>query len=360
MTDTTDRPLNVFLCYARSDLDAVRGLYQRLTRDGIAAWFDKESLLPGQDWRLEIRRAVEKSDVVIVCLSKNFNTAGFQQKEVRLALDTADEKPEGEIFIIPVRLEECDGPDSLTRWQWVDFFEKDGYRHLRRALEVRAQQIGAIQPEKKGGGAPIKPPRQKKEKPEPKRDEVVRNDIPQTIEAGRDVVGRDQTIKASDGGTVVQGDVSGTIIHAQNVYIGDHDDLKPEAPTATPSQPEQKASPPPIQTPKLQTKPAEVQKPKSKKSTRKRNTQIIVAVIGAAGVIIAAVLGALPWKGWFAPAPLPTEITDSQGVTMRLVLAGAFTMGSNNGDSDEQPVHDVYLDSYYIDKYEVTNAFYKT
>jgi len=38
------------------------------------------------------------------------------------------------------------------------------------------------------------------------------------------------------------------------------------------------------------------------------------------------------------------------------VPAGEFTMGSDEGDSNEQPVHTVYLDAFYIDKYEVTNA----
>jgi len=41
------------------------------------------------------------------------------------------------------------------------------------------------------------------------------------------------------------------------------------------------------------------------------------------------------------------------------IPAGTFTMGSNDGDADEKPVHQVYLDEYYIDKYEVTNRQYK-
>jgi formylglycine-generating enzyme required for sulfatase activity len=41
------------------------------------------------------------------------------------------------------------------------------------------------------------------------------------------------------------------------------------------------------------------------------------------------------------------------------VPAGTFTMGSDSGYSDEQPVHPVYLDEYYVDKYEVTNRQYK-
>jgi predicted outer membrane repeat protein len=45
---------------------------------------------------------------------------------------------------------------------------------------------------------------------------------------------------------------------------------------------------------------------------------------------------------------------------MVLVPAGEFEMGDSfaEGDSDELPVHDVYLDAYYIDKYEVTNQKY--
>jgi formylglycine-generating enzyme required for sulfatase activity len=41
------------------------------------------------------------------------------------------------------------------------------------------------------------------------------------------------------------------------------------------------------------------------------------------------------------------------------VPAGEFTMGSDEGGSDEQPVHIVYLDAFYIDKTEVTNDQYR-
>jgi len=138
------RPLKVFLCHAHADRDAVRALYAHLTQDGVDAWLDKEKLLPGQDWELEIRKAVRESDVVVVCLSKQFNQAGFRQKEVRLALDTAMEKPEGEIFIIPARLEESDTLESLRHLHWVDLFEEDGYGKLAQALSLRARQVDAV------------------------------------------------------------------------------------------------------------------------------------------------------------------------------------------------------------------------
>jgi len=144
------RPLKVFLCHAHSDRDAVKALYDRLTKDGVDAWLDKEKLLPGQDWELEIRKAVREADVVVVCLSKQFNQAGFRQKEVRLALDTAMEQPEGEIFIIPARLEESDTLESLRKWHEVDLFEGDGYELLVRSLQLRGDKIGAVLQKKKG------------------------------------------------------------------------------------------------------------------------------------------------------------------------------------------------------------------
>jgi formylglycine-generating enzyme required for sulfatase activity len=77
----------------------------------------------------------------------------------------------------------------------------------------------------------------------------------------------------------------------------------------------------------------------------------------------------------FTPTAFPDEITEN-GVTMRLVPAGQFTMGSDADDAlaecqkyrsdcqrdwftNEEPPHEVYLDAFYMDKYEVTNALYK-
>jgi formylglycine-generating enzyme required for sulfatase activity len=47
-------------------------------------------------------------------------------------------------------------------------------------------------------------------------------------------------------------------------------------------------------------------------------------------------------------------IWEKDAAVMVYVPAGDFPMGSEDGDSDERPVHDVYLDAYYIDKYEVS------
>ena len=70
------------------------------------------------------------------------------------------------------------------------------------------------------------------------------------------------------------------------------------------------------------------------------------------------------WFLTFSPVSAQEEITVTTpaGTQHEVVLvpAGEFTMGSDAGREDEQPVHTVYLDAYYIDKFEVTNAQYVT
>ncbi|GIV95613.1 MAG: hypothetical protein KatS3mg057_0270 [Herpetosiphonaceae bacterium] len=51
-------------------------------------------------------------------------------------------------------------------------------------------------------------------------------------------------------------------------------------------------------------------------------------------------------------------IWHSDGKEMVLVAAGTFTMGSEDGDPDEQPLHHVDLPSFWIDRFPVTNAEY--
>ena len=62
-----------------------------------------------------------------------------------------------------------------------------------------------------------------------------------------------------------------------------------------------------------------------------------------------------------APTPPPPSSTETivAGAPMVFVPAGDFTMGSNDGDNGEKPQHTVYLDAFWMDKYEVTNAQYK-
>ena len=129
------RQVYVFLIYAHGDKDNVHNLYTNIAKNGIEAWLDAEKLLPGQDWDHEIRKAIIKSQLVIVCLSKHFNKQkGYRHEELKIALEKAALLPDGEIFIIPARLEKCDLPKSLSHLHRVDLFEANGYKKLMHAL----------------------------------------------------------------------------------------------------------------------------------------------------------------------------------------------------------------------------------
>ena len=138
--------MQIFLCHASQDKQPTRDLCERLLGEGYDVWLDERSLLPGQDWEREIRSAVRDSDAIIVLISKNsVNKIGFVQRELRLALDVADERPEGAIFLIPLRLDDAPIPARLNRWQWLDIESEDWFDRLLRSLSnitLRAHSSG--------------------------------------------------------------------------------------------------------------------------------------------------------------------------------------------------------------------------
>ena len=62
--------------------------------------------------------------------------------------------------------------------------------------------------------------------------------------------------------------------------------------------------------------------------------------------------------------PIPTlgigssMISEKDDMTLLYVPAGSFTMGSDNGNTNESPAHQVYQDAFWIDRTDVTNAMY--
>ena len=135
--------LRVFLSYASPDRKRVDRLYRKLRHErNLVLWFDQKTLAPGDDWRPTIAKAIRSSDTVLICLSSHsIRRAGFAQKEIAWALEVADEQPEGTTSIIPLKLDACDLPDRLSRWQCAELFRKGGYQDLVASLRRRAAFI---------------------------------------------------------------------------------------------------------------------------------------------------------------------------------------------------------------------------
>jgi 3',5'-cyclic AMP phosphodiesterase CpdA len=152
--------LRVFLCHSSDDKQDVMGWYRKLEDRGVDPWIDKEKILPGQDWELVITKAIRETDVVLVFLSsRSVNKRGFVQREIRSAVEAAQELPEDSIFIIPGRLEPInisEIPEALRRYQLVDLFESQGFDSLMRSLQVKARELGIdLRPKVTGTVVPV-------------------------------------------------------------------------------------------------------------------------------------------------------------------------------------------------------------
>lgn len=133
--------VRVFISYAREDIEAARKLYVSLKQVGVLPWLDEKSLLAGERWNEAILSAIKSSQYFIAVLShKSVSKRGYVQKELKKALDVLDEFPDHEIFLIPVRVEEC-VPTSyrLHELNWVDMFPDwdDGFQKILKTIQRR-------------------------------------------------------------------------------------------------------------------------------------------------------------------------------------------------------------------------------
>jgi formylglycine-generating enzyme required for sulfatase activity len=101
------------------------------------------------------------------------------------------------------------------------------------------------------------------------------------------------------------------------------------------------------------------QAPTLAKPRRPVNWERVGAIAGVIAVLIALGAWLAPnvtnlFSTWLSKTPTP-----SAPPGMVYIPAGEFIMGSDEGDSDERPVHTVYLDAFHIDRTEVANAQYQ-
>ncbi|WP_280155494.1 TIR domain-containing protein [Piscinibacter sp. XHJ-5] len=120
----------VFISYCRDNQLEVASLRDRLMAAGESVWWDQD-ILPGADWKLEIRRAISRSYAVICCLSPELASRSRSgvYPELSEAMRAMRERPPGDIFLVPVRLAECVVPQveiddgrMLDRLQTLDLF----------------------------------------------------------------------------------------------------------------------------------------------------------------------------------------------------------------------------------------------
>ena len=114
----------VFIAYCKEDALLANRLFEDLNRAGFSPWMDVRKLLAGQNWPRAIEAAIENSDFFVACFSgRSVRKKGGFQSEIRYALDCARQIPLDEIYLIPVRLDDCAVPRTIQHeLQYVDLF----------------------------------------------------------------------------------------------------------------------------------------------------------------------------------------------------------------------------------------------
>jgi formylglycine-generating enzyme required for sulfatase activity len=350
-----EKQRRTFLSYSRVNKDFAIKLAKELKAEGLPVWLDQLDIPPGSRWDVEVEKALVECDIFMVIITQASSTSENVLDEIGYAIDNGKR-------MLPVLLEKSNIPLRLRRFQYVDFTDKnfdDGVQSAKELLrnliaqptiprmkipdELREQPskeeaeplvAQTYEPAEKVPVAPIAPLRQEqaekaKAKEQITQDKILAVPVPAPSSSRSKQIGifgiailaiaivGFLTTRFLSGGSRVNTpgptrDLSASLATEPAVpVISNTSTPTAEAPTATesPTPTEEEA---PTETP----------------------TESVTATPSF-------------------------EIVDDKGAGMVLVPEGEFQMGSGRGLADEQPVHTVYLDAFYIDKYEVTNQLYK-
>ena len=119
--------MKIFLAYpSERQSDAVQ-VYKTLANiPGITVWFDKVSLVGGQDWDRERKNAQASADLRVHLISDVISSRhGVVNREIRESLEIARDAPLGRISLVFIRLDDFPVPSEVAQFQYIDYFKED-------------------------------------------------------------------------------------------------------------------------------------------------------------------------------------------------------------------------------------------
>jgi CheY-like chemotaxis protein len=138
--------IKIFLSYASEDEAEVKMIYHRLALEELKPWMSSEDIIGGEVFSLSIEHAIRDADFFLPILTKNsVNKRGFRQRENKQALDLWLEKMARDIYIIPTRLDDCEIPEELDKFQSVDLNKEGGWKRLIRAIREGVKRLDELE-----------------------------------------------------------------------------------------------------------------------------------------------------------------------------------------------------------------------
>ncbi len=356
-----EKQRRTFLSYSRANKEFALRLAKELKSEGFPVWLDQLDIPLGARWDVEVEKALIECEIFMIIITKDSISSENVLDEIGYAIDS------GKRFL-PVLLEKCNIPLRLRRFQYVDFTSKsfdegvETAKDLLRTLNTQStiprkdladgeQADPAMQPRGTQSVIPTTTTRLRREKMEQEirfREEQAKllqekAELEKKLEEERSthervVAIRHQNVKPRSNRIGLLG-FSALVVFAVGFAIT-----------------------------RMMAKQASIEAPINTSTPSAENpvTEVVIAAIP-----VTADESATPTTEVTAPTRPPTEIatetisallpeiSDGKGVEMVLVPQGDFLMGSDQGEPDEQPPHNLFLDAFYIDKFEVTNGLYK-
>jgi len=329
---------DVFISYSRKDEHIMRQVRAHLQAEGLSVFVDEE--LPkttDQAWQDAIEREIERASCIVVLMSPDARLSKWVKRELQYAethnvvgfavLARGSAKAS-----IPIQLIGANYIDIRSNKYDAGIVElADAIcAHLGVESRTRREQRKEAERQRRPADEPAPPVEAPPAEPKPEPWQ-------QPPPGEKERTGMSWWLRIAIGGVVLPVLVAGALALA-GVFGGSETEQEPpteaaeeKAPTIVPTAQATETSPPTNTPPPTPTP-----------------DPAIVAAVAAAGVESNA-----EW------APYAPHIREFDGVEMALVPAGCFMMGSEDGHSDEQPVHEqCFEEPFWIDVTEVTNTQY--
>lgn len=314
--------LKVFLYHRNENFHAVQALRSRFAGDGVQVVLSDEGE-GGQSQSADSRfhDVIQGNDVVLICISSG-STQDDALKEIRSVVDMATGKSQGDLFLFPIRFEECEMPASLKRWQAMNLYEQDGYEKLMLALKQRADRLGVVLESRSDWRVPLNWAAGKGELVQDEKDSRLVSFLTVSV---------------------------GVLVIALLLLWGFPRILKAVSKTAVP-----------VNVMIQNSTQSALERANSRSMSQTAIMEIVQAPLTQTAVMEETLQHpATPTIQFPTIIAMPTELIDPGNVRLVYVPGDNFMIGNEAGIAEENPAHLVYVKPFYIDKYEVTNVLYR-
>ena len=110
---------DVFLSHSAKDKAVVRDVAERLRKDGVKVWFDEWVLKPGDSIPAKIEEGLERSRVLVLCMSAN--AFGSDWAQLESGTFRFRDPLNSERRLIPLRLDDAPIKGSLAQFLYINW-----------------------------------------------------------------------------------------------------------------------------------------------------------------------------------------------------------------------------------------------